>query len=87
MGVSSAVGATTSSVCYLFLASDEQSLNVTIDVLDSDGNILNQKTVSGVSFQRNRCTRLTGSVYTVSTAADSFLLNKDWLEGDLEQSF
>ena len=83
VSVSSAVGATTSSVCYLFLSSDEQDINVTIDALDSDNNVLYQRMINDVPFTRNRCTKLTGSVYSVSTSVGSFLLNKDWIEEEV----
>ena len=86
VSVSAEVGATTSSVCYLFLASDEQNINVTIDALDAQNNVLYQRIVTGVPFKRNRCTKLTGSVYSVSTSAGSFQLNKDW-EDELEVEF
>lgn len=86
VSVSAEVGATTSSVCYLFLSSDEQDINVTIDALDSENNVLYERIVTGVPFKRNRCTKLTGSVYSVSTSAGSFLLNKDW-EDEVEVEF
>lgn len=76
--VSAEVGATTSSICYLFLSSDEQDIDVTIEALDSENNVLYQRIVTGVPFKRNRCTKLTGSVYSVSASAGSFLLNADW---------
>lgn len=86
VGISAPVGDPTSSVCYLFLSSDEQNINVTIDALDADNNVLFERIVPAVPFQRNRCTKLTGSVYSVPASAGSFLLNKDW-EDDYEQSF
>ena len=82
VGISSAVGATTKSVSYLFLATDEQTANFTIETLDSDGNTLFTKTVNNVPFQRNRVTKLTGAMYDVSASATagSFQLNTDWSE-------
>ena len=80
VGISSAVGATTKSVSYLFLATDEQTANVTIETLDSDGNTLFTKTVNNVPFQRNRVTKLTGAMYTNPGVTSSFQLNTDWSE-------
>ena len=76
--VSAEVGTNTSSICYLFLSTDEQDINVTIEALDSENNVLYQRIVTGVPFKRNRCTKLTGSVYSVSASAGSFQLNADW---------
>lgn len=81
VGVSTAVGTTTSSVCYLFLTSDEQSVNVSIDALDAEGATLYHKEVRNVPFQRNRCTRLTGSIYSATTpASTSFQLSEGWVD-------
>ena len=80
VGISAAVGATTKSVSYLFLASDKQTMNVTIDVLDADGAVLVSKTVNDVPFQRNRVTKLTGLLYTANGVTSSFTVNTDWLE-------
>lgn len=81
VGVSTAVGTTTSSVCYLFLTSDEQSVDVSIDALDAEGATLYHKEVRNVPFQRNRCTRLTGSIYSATTpASTSFLLSEGWVD-------
>ena len=81
VGVSAGVGETSSSVGYVFLATDEQTMNVTIETLDADGNTIYSKTVNDVPFKRNRVTKLTGSMYDVSASATagSFLVNTDWL--------
>ena len=81
VGVSTAVGTTTSSVCYLFLTSDEQVVDVSIDALDAEGATLYHKEIRNVPFQRNRCTRLTGSIYSATTpASTSFLLSEGWVD-------
>ena len=81
VGVSTAVGTTTSSVCYLFLTSDEQVVDVSIDALDAEGATLYHKEVRNVPFQRNRCTRLTGSIYSATTpASTSFQLSEGWVD-------
>ena len=79
VGISAAVGSTSSSIGYLFLATDEQTMTVTIDVLDSDGNSISHKVVNNVPFKRNRCTKLTGSLYSAGTGSN-FQLNTDWLD-------
>lgn len=74
-----AAGATSTTSTFLFLASDEQTMNVTIETLDADGNTLFSKTVNNVSFKRNRITRLTGAMYTNSGVTGSFQISNDWL--------
>ena len=74
---SGAVGETTSAVSYLFLATDEQTMDITIETLDKDGKVLFTKVVNDVPLKRNRITTLTGKVYE-GDASTSFLINKDW---------
>lgn len=81
VGISAAVGASSTSSTCLFLASDEQIMDVTIEVLDVDGNTLFSKLVQDVPFKRNRRTRLIGSIYS-SNADASFLLNTEWLTAE-----
>ena len=80
--ISAAVGSTSNSISYLFLKSDEQDINVTIDVLDSDGAVLFSKTVENVPFKRNRVTKLTGSLYTNDAVSGAFQLETAWLEDE-----
>lgn len=77
-----APGTTTSSGGYLFLATDEQSMDVTIETLNADGVVLFSHTVTGVPLKRNRVTTLTGAVYNISaaTTAGAFQVNSDWIE-------
>ncbi len=70
---------TSKTISYLFLATDEQKINITIDVLDSEGNSISHKEVTNVLFKRNSATKLTGSLYTASGTA-SFKFEKEWLE-------
>lgn len=78
--ITSAVGEVSKSNCYLFLASDEQTMDVTIETLDADNNVLFSKTVQDVSFKRNRITILTGDIYTNSGVGASFQLNTTWID-------
>lgn len=74
-----AVGELSGSIGYVFLATDEQTMDVTIETLDAQGNTIFSKTVENVPFQRNRKTKLTGAIYSASAAAGSFQVNTDWL--------
>lgn len=79
VNIGTAVGATSSSVGYVFLATDEQTMNLTIDVLDAQGTSISHKVVNNVPFKRNRTTKLSGTLYTTS-ASTNFLLATDWLD-------
>lgn len=74
-----AVGERSGSIGYVFLATDEQTMDVTIETLDAQGNTIFSKTVENVPFQRNRKTKLTGAIYSASAAAGSFEVNTIWL--------
>ena len=82
----SAVGAATSVASQLFLASDEQTMNVTIETLDAGDNVVFSKTVNDVPFKRTRMTVLTGALYSASATVGSFQVNSDWL-GDYNMNF
>lgn len=81
VGISTAVGAKSGSVSYLFLDTDEQEIDVTIETLDADGNTVFSTVVEDVPFKRNRITKLTGAIYDVSASATagSFEVNTEWL--------
>lgn len=78
VSISAATGSTSNSISYLFLATDEQTMDVAIDVLDSDGNSISHREVSDVPFKRNRLTKLTGSLYSTD-AGSAFQLSTTWL--------
>ena len=75
-------GQTTSAINFLFLASDEQKMDVTIETLDADGAVLFSKTVPNVPLRRNRVTTLTGAMYSPAAATATFTLSTDWLPGN-----
>lgn len=75
-------GQTTSALNFLFLASDEQKMDVTIETLDADGAVLFSKTVNDVPLRRNRVTTLTGAMYSPAAATATFTLSTDWLPGN-----
>jgi hypothetical protein len=66
------------SINYLFLNTDEQTMNVTIDILDEDNDIISQRVVNNVPFKRNRTTKLRGSLFTTATSS-SFQVETSWL--------
>jgi len=75
---STAVGSVAGPVSYLFLATDEQTVNVTIDVLDENNQTISHKEVNNVPLQRNRMTKLVGSIFTAS-GDGSFQVETEWL--------
>ena len=77
---SASVGATSTSLSFLFLATDEQNLDVTIETLDVDGAVLFSKTVTNVPFKRNRITKLTGAMYTNEALSGTFKVETAWLD-------
>jgi hypothetical protein len=79
VAITSAAGKTSTSNSYLFLSTDEQKMDVTIQMLDAQDNPLYTKHISDVPFQRNRVTKLTGSLYTNESLSASFQIDSDWL--------
>ena len=78
--ISANVGSVTNSGTYVFLATDEQTMDVTIETLDGEGNTIFSKTIQDVPFKRNRRTVLTGAMYTNdAVSASSFKLETGWL--------
>jgi hypothetical protein len=76
----SAAGESTYSGSFLFLDTDEQTMDVTIETLDgADGNVLFSRTFADVPFKRNRQTTFRGKVYTNSAEAGSFQVEEGWI--------
>lgn len=80
VGNSAAVGDPSTSLSFLFLATDEQNINVTIETLDAQGNTLLSKTVNNVPFKCNRVTKLTGAMYTNEALSGTFQVETAWLD-------
>jgi len=78
------LGSTAAIGTYLFLATNEQTMDVTIETLDAaDGAVLFSKTVENIPFKRNRQTTLTGAIFCgTSLSASGFLVNTDWITPD-----
>jgi len=81
VAISKNVGEQTKTGSYVFLATDEQAVDVTIEVLNSGGTTIFTKQVSDVPLKRNRLTTLTGAMYTNKGNA-AFLVNADWEPND-----
>lgn len=79
--IAAASGGTTYFTSYLFLASDEQTVNVTIDILDEDDATLYHKVVNNVPLKRNRMTVLRGQLFS-SSSSGQFFVESDWEGGD-----
>ena len=79
---SAAVGATIDVGSFLFLATDEETMTITLEVLDADDNVLVTKVVPNVPLQRNRKTTLTGALFNASSSSASFQLETSWLPGN-----
>ena len=76
---SAAVGSTIRVSSYPFLYTDEETMNITIEVLDADDNVLFTHTVNNVPFKRNRKTTLRGNIFTAGTSSAGFQLETSWL--------
>ena len=64
----------------LFLTSDEQTMDITLEALDADNNVLVTKSIPDVLLKRNRKTTLNGPVFTVTSQTSSaFHVETDWL--------
>lgn len=79
LSVTESVGTKCNSIAYLFLNTDEQTMDVTIDVLNTAGTSISHRELSGVPFKRNRSTKITGVLYSAPLST-SFLIDTDWLD-------
>lgn len=86
VGVSAEVGNSSTSTGFVFLTSDEQTMDVTIETLDENGDTIYSETVTDVPLKRNRRTKLSGALYSASASAGSFQLNTEWV-ADYSRSF
>ena len=77
---SAAVGATIDVGSFVFLTTDEQKVNITIDVLDANEDVMFTKYVANVPLKRNRQTVLSGPLFTSTAITSSaFQVETDWL--------
>ena len=80
--VSTDPSGTLNVINYAFLATDEQTMTITIETLDASMNVLSTRVVPNVPLKRNRVTTLSGQVFTTSASTASFKVETDWLEGN-----
>ena len=76
---STAVDSTIKVSSYPFLYTDEETMNITIQVLDADDNVLVTKVVNNVPMKRNCKTTLQGAVFSADASSAGFLLETSWL--------
>ena len=67
---------------YAFLATDEETMTITIEALDADNHVLFTKSVPGVPLKRNRQTTLTGAIFTTNASSAAFQVETAWIEGN-----
>lgn len=65
---------------YVFLATDEQTMTITIEALDAGNNVLLTKVVPSVPLKRNRKTILSGALFTTSASTATIQVETAWLE-------
>lgn len=66
----------------LFLADDEESMDVTLEAFDADENSLFTTTIQNVPFQRNCTTKAMGNMFTASASSATFKVETEWLPGN-----
>ena len=78
VAISSAVGAASSTISYLFLASDQQTMNLTVETIKPNGTVYSTRTVADVPLQRNKITVVQGPMYSTASGA-SFTVSTAYL--------
>lgn len=63
---------------FAFLATDEQTMNITIEALDANDQVVISREVEDVPLKRNRKTTLTGDIFT-KTGTATIRLETSWL--------
>ena len=78
------VGQTVSVGNYAFLSTDEQSMAITLEVLDANNNVICTKALTNVPLKRNRNTVLRGQLFTPSSVSStSFTIETEWLTSEI----
>lgn len=77
--ISQAVGNAINIANYVFLASDEQDINITIQALNDNDDVLFTKVIADVPFKRNRVTKLSGAIFTTEPSELSINVENSWL--------
>lgn len=77
---STAVGQAINVLNFAFLSTDEQTMDITLEVLGNSDEVLITKVIRNVPLKRNRKTILSGPVFSPSTSAISFMVETAWDE-------
>ena len=64
---------------YAFLPANEQTMDITVEALDADGNALFTKVIPDVTLCRNQITMISGKLFTPTTSDFTIKINADWL--------
>ena len=86
VAISSAVGTESSTISYLFLASDQQTMNLTVETIKPNGTVYSTRTVADVPLQRNKITVVQGPMYSTASGA-SFTVSTAWIGDTNRVSF
>lgn len=76
--LTSAVGASIAIGSFAFLATDEQTMDITIEVLDGSDNVILTKVVNDVPMKRNRVTNLRGALFSANSTSP-ITVESSWL--------
>ena len=86
VAISTGVGAASSTISYLFLNTDPQTMNITVETIKTNGTVYSTRTVTDVPLQRNKVTVLRGPMYSNASGA-SFTLSTSWIGDTNRVSF
>ena len=78
VAISTGVGVASNTVSYLFLNSDPQTMNITVETIKSNGTVYSTRTVTDVPLQRNKITVLRGPLYSNASEA-GFTVSTSWI--------
>lgn len=77
------VGAAIGVKNFAFLASDEEVMDIRLEVLDDGDNVLITKVIEDISLARNRKTTLSGALFTPTDVTISVRVETDWLTDEM----
>lgn len=78
VATTTAVGVASSTISYLFLNSDQQTMNLTVETIKPNGTVYSTRTVADVPLQRNKITVVQGPMYSTASGA-SFTVSTSWI--------
>ena len=78
VAISTGVGTASSTISYLFLNSDQQTMDLTVETIKTNGTVYSTRTVADVPLQRNKVTVLRGPMYSNASGA-SFTVSTSWI--------